>query len=76
MPEYAAAVDVYSNVNGPSYLHIQEYRAPADIPPETARHRLRRIGAEIDDDLLELRRLARYRNVSRDVIDDELNARG
>ena len=43
MPEYAAAIDVYSNVAGPLYLHIQEYRAPADIPPETARHRLREI---------------------------------
>jgi 23S rRNA (guanine2445-N2)-methyltransferase / 23S rRNA (guanine2069-N7)-methyltransferase len=43
MPEYAAAIDVYSNEGGPAYLHIQEYRAPADIPPETARHRLREI---------------------------------
>ncbi len=43
MPEYAAAIDIYSNEGGPSYLHIQEYRAPADIPPETARHRLREI---------------------------------
>ncbi|HEY2624070.1 MAG TPA: bifunctional 23S rRNA (guanine(2069)-N(7))-methyltransferase RlmK/23S rRNA (guanine(2445)-N(2))-methyltransferase RlmL [Dyella sp.] len=43
LPEYAAAIDVYSNTGGPIHLHIQEYRAPADIPPETARQRLREI---------------------------------
>jgi len=43
LPEYAAAIDVYGNAGGESWLHIQEYRAPADIPPETAKHRLREI---------------------------------
>lgn len=43
LPEYAAAIDVYANDGGAPYLHIQEYRAPAEIPVETARHRLREI---------------------------------
>jgi 23S rRNA (guanine2445-N2)-methyltransferase / 23S rRNA (guanine2069-N7)-methyltransferase len=43
LPEYAAAIDVYANVGGQPYLHIQEYRAPADVPVEAARHRLREI---------------------------------
>lgn len=43
LPEYAAAIDVYANDGGTPHLHIQEYRAPADVPAETARHRLREI---------------------------------
>ncbi|AHX14051.1 50S rRNA methyltransferase [Dyella jiangningensis] len=43
LPEYAAAIDVYGQDAGGPWLHIQEYRAPADIPAETARHRLREI---------------------------------
>jgi 23S rRNA (guanine2445-N2)-methyltransferase / 23S rRNA (guanine2069-N7)-methyltransferase len=43
LPEYAAAIDVYANDGGAPHLHIQEYRAPADVPAETARHRLREI---------------------------------
>ncbi|SFS19807.1 23S rRNA (guanine2445-N2)-methyltransferase / 23S rRNA (guanine2069-N7)-methyltransferase [Dyella sp. OK004] len=43
MPEYAAAIDVYGNAKGDVWLHIQEYRAPAEIPAETARQRLREI---------------------------------
>lgn len=43
MPEYAAAIDVYGNAKGDIWLHIQEYRAPAEIPAETARQRLREI---------------------------------
>jgi 23S rRNA (guanine2445-N2)-methyltransferase / 23S rRNA (guanine2069-N7)-methyltransferase len=38
LPEYAAAIDVYEN-----WLHIQEYKAPQDVPVETARIRLREI---------------------------------
>lgn len=41
LPEYAVAIDVYGDTRGLDHLHIQEYRAPADIPPETARTRLR-----------------------------------
>jgi len=43
LPEYAAAIDVYGNAKGDIWLHVQEYRAPADVPAETARLRLREI---------------------------------
>jgi 23S rRNA (guanine2445-N2)-methyltransferase / 23S rRNA (guanine2069-N7)-methyltransferase len=43
LPEYAVAIDVYGNADGDLYLHIQEYRAPAQIPAETARLRLREV---------------------------------
>jgi len=43
LPEYAAAIDVYGDTAGHDHLHIQEYRAPAAVPPETARLRLREI---------------------------------
>jgi 23S rRNA (guanine2445-N2)-methyltransferase / 23S rRNA (guanine2069-N7)-methyltransferase len=46
IPEYAAAIDVYRGVRedrdeaAQTWLHVQEYKAPADIPEETARQRL------------------------------------
>ena len=40
LPEYAAAIDVYRSLEGESYAHIQEYRAPANIPEQKARARL------------------------------------
>jgi 23S rRNA (guanine2445-N2)-methyltransferase / 23S rRNA (guanine2069-N7)-methyltransferase len=54
IPEYAAAIDVYrgwpetdadaagsaSEADAQTWLHVQEYQAPADIPVETARQRL------------------------------------
>jgi 23S rRNA (guanine2445-N2)-methyltransferase / 23S rRNA (guanine2069-N7)-methyltransferase len=43
LPEYAAAIDLYASVNGTSYLHVQEYRAPASVPEATARTRLREV---------------------------------
>jgi 23S rRNA (guanine2445-N2)-methyltransferase / 23S rRNA (guanine2069-N7)-methyltransferase len=43
LPEYAAAIDVYRDTNDATYLHIQEYRAPADVPVETAQSRMREI---------------------------------
>ncbi|GAA0889358.1 bifunctional 23S rRNA (guanine(2069)-N(7))-methyltransferase RlmK/23S rRNA (guanine(2445)-N(2))-methyltransferase RlmL [Rhodanobacter soli] len=43
LPEYAAAIDVYGDTSGDEHLHIQEYRAPADVPPDVARLRLREI---------------------------------
>lgn len=40
MPEYAFAIDVYGAVQGDErWLVVQEYEAPADIPPETLRRR-------------------------------------
>ena len=43
LPEYAAAIDVYGDTHGDDHLHIQEYRAPADVPPDVARLRMREI---------------------------------
>lgn len=47
IPEYAAAIDVYTGVpeetpDAPEevWLHVQEYQAPAEIPEETTRQRL------------------------------------
>lgn len=40
LPEYSAAIDVYQSLEGKTYAHIQEYRAPATIPEEKARARL------------------------------------
>jgi 23S rRNA (guanine2445-N2)-methyltransferase / 23S rRNA (guanine2069-N7)-methyltransferase len=42
LPDYAAAIDVYGGPGG-IWLHIQEYRAPADIPADVARTRMREI---------------------------------
>lgn len=52
LPEYAAAIDVYTDMSGTTHLHIQEYRAPADVPAELARTRLReiaRVAGEVFD---------------------------
>ena len=40
IPEYACAVDVYTTVEGETWLHVQEYAAPAAIPETTTRKRL------------------------------------
>ncbi len=42
MPEYAAAVDLYREAEEPGRLfaHVQEYQAPAKIPPEVTGRRL------------------------------------
>jgi len=41
LPEYAAAIDVYGrSQHAPRYLHVQEYRAPSEVPEATARKRL------------------------------------
>jgi 23S rRNA (guanine2445-N2)-methyltransferase / 23S rRNA (guanine2069-N7)-methyltransferase len=42
IPEYAAAIDVYTEADDPArqWLHVQEYAAPADIPEAVARRRL------------------------------------
>jgi 23S rRNA (guanine2445-N2)-methyltransferase / 23S rRNA (guanine2069-N7)-methyltransferase len=43
LPEYAAAIDLYGREGGEAWLHIQEYRAPAEVPVDVARTRLREI---------------------------------
>ena len=40
IPEYACAVDVYTSIDGDTWLHVQEYAAPAEIPEATTRKRL------------------------------------
>jgi 23S rRNA (guanine2445-N2)-methyltransferase / 23S rRNA (guanine2069-N7)-methyltransferase len=40
IPEYACAVDVYTTTGNDTWLHVQEYAAPADIPEATTRKRL------------------------------------
>lgn len=43
LPEYAAAIDVYTEADDPDrrWLHVQEYAAPAEIPEADVRRRLR-----------------------------------
>jgi 23S rRNA (guanine2445-N2)-methyltransferase / 23S rRNA (guanine2069-N7)-methyltransferase len=55
LPEYAAAIDVYGDTRGDNHLHIQEYRAPADVPPDVARLRLREI-ARVAGEVLDVPR--------------------
>ncbi len=42
LPEYAAAIDVYTPLDTPDapWLHVQEYAAPAEIPEHVTRRRL------------------------------------
>ncbi len=40
LPEYSAAIDIYRSVEGQTFAHVQEYRAPAKIPEDKARARL------------------------------------
>ncbi|GAB3357976.1 bifunctional 23S rRNA (guanine(2069)-N(7))-methyltransferase RlmK/23S rRNA (guanine(2445)-N(2))-methyltransferase RlmL [Lysobacter tyrosinilyticus] len=42
IPEYAAAIDVYETVDAVprTFLHVQEYAAPAEIPLDVQRRRL------------------------------------
>jgi 23S rRNA (guanine2445-N2)-methyltransferase / 23S rRNA (guanine2069-N7)-methyltransferase len=41
LPEYAAAIDVYQELDGEQrrFLHVQEYEAPSEIPEESTRRR-------------------------------------
>src|SRR5690606_27726748 len=41
LPEYSAAIDVYTEADDPdaTWLHVQEYAAPADIPDADVRRR-------------------------------------
>lgn len=43
LPEYAAAIDVYTEEGGDArrWLHVQEYEAPEEIPEQDARRRRR-----------------------------------
>jgi 23S rRNA (guanine2445-N2)-methyltransferase / 23S rRNA (guanine2069-N7)-methyltransferase len=39
MPEYALAIDHYRLLDGPQWLYVQEYAAPASIDPQAAQRR-------------------------------------
>ncbi|MBS7458648.1 bifunctional 23S rRNA (guanine(2069)-N(7))-methyltransferase RlmK/23S rRNA (guanine(2445)-N(2))-methyltransferase RlmL [Coralloluteibacterium stylophorae] len=49
LPEYAAAVDIYTEDGGEArvFAHVQEYAAPAEIPEETTRRRLGELVAAV-----------------------------
>ena len=47
IPEYACAVDVYTTTGDDTWLHVQEYAAPADIPEATTRKRLNELLAAV-----------------------------
>jgi len=47
IPEYACAVDVYITTGDDTWLHVQEYAAPADIPEATTRKRLNELLAAV-----------------------------
>src|SRR5690606_30424839 len=52
IPEYAAAIDVYTDADsGERWLHVQEYAAPAEIPEAVARRRLGELVAGAADAL-------------------------
>ena len=54
MPEYAFAIDRYAQAaDGLVHLHVQEYAAPQEIEPESARRR-RREALSVLPDLLEI----------------------
>lgn len=43
MPEYSAAIDIYIDVKGETFAHVQEYAAPKTIDEESARKRFAEI---------------------------------
>lgn len=49
LPEYAAAVDVYEEDGGQArtFLHVQEYAAPASVPVDDARRRFAELQAAL-----------------------------
>jgi len=51
LPEYSAAVDFYQEAGGArrTFLHVQEYQAPAHIPEEKTRRRLDELVAAVLD---------------------------
>ncbi|GAA4861505.1 bifunctional 23S rRNA (guanine(2069)-N(7))-methyltransferase RlmK/23S rRNA (guanine(2445)-N(2))-methyltransferase RlmL [Luteimonas vadosa] len=51
LPEYAAAIDVYTEADDPDavWLHVQEYAAPKDIPEADVRRRFGEILAAARD---------------------------
>jgi 23S rRNA (guanine2445-N2)-methyltransferase / 23S rRNA (guanine2069-N7)-methyltransferase len=87
LPEYSAAIDVYSGVREGDpgdteariWLHVQEYRAPKEIPAETAARRLKevlRVAAETFAVPRERIALKQRRPQARDERYERFDARG
>lgn len=87
LPEYAAAIDVYLGVpegapadTAPAtWLHVQEYRAPKEIPAETATRRLKellRVASEAFGVPRERVALKQRRPQARDERYERFDARG
>jgi 23S rRNA (guanine2445-N2)-methyltransferase / 23S rRNA (guanine2069-N7)-methyltransferase len=47
MPEYSAAIDIYTDVEGLQYVHVQEYAAPKSIDEDKASARFEEIQAAV-----------------------------
>ncbi len=43
LPEYNVAIDVYSNVEGGNYLHVQEYKAPKTLSDFKVEQRIKTV---------------------------------
>jgi 23S rRNA (guanine2445-N2)-methyltransferase / 23S rRNA (guanine2069-N7)-methyltransferase len=84
LPEYAAAIDVYATDETPSrtFLHVQEYAAPADIPEAVQRRRLNDLLAaarevfDVDRERIALKTRARGKGGSKYARDVQFDARG
>lgn len=87
LPDYAAAIDVYAGVpegapadtEPTTWLHVQEYRAPKEIPVETATRRLKellRVAAETFGVPRERIALKQRRPQARDERYERFDARG
>ncbi len=84
LPEYAAAVDVYTTDEPQprTFLHVQEYAAPAEIPEATQRRRLGELLAAarevfgVDRDRVALKTRARGKGGSKYARDGQFDLRG
>ena len=84
LPEYAAAIDVYATDETASrtFLHVQEYAAPADIPEAVQRRRLNELLAAtrdvfgVDRDCIALKTRARGKGGSKYARETQFDARG
>ncbi|WP_159017668.1 bifunctional 23S rRNA (guanine(2069)-N(7))-methyltransferase RlmK/23S rRNA (guanine(2445)-N(2))-methyltransferase RlmL [Cognatiluteimonas profundi] len=89
LPEYAAAIDVYvaedgtdSDASARTWLHIQEYAAPADIPEPLQRRRLQELLAAarevfgIPRERIALKTRSRGKGGSKYAREDRFDTRG
>jgi 23S rRNA (guanine2445-N2)-methyltransferase / 23S rRNA (guanine2069-N7)-methyltransferase len=84
LPEYAAAIDVYETEEAPprTFLHVQEYAAPAEIPEAIQRRRLNELLAAarevfaVSRDRIALKTRARGKGGSKYARAEQFDARG